>query len=156
MCLLKDSQQWNTLRIRLKNHLLKSRRLLLDFKSQSVLHPDLIDAVDIPKLMAFSGDEAFANNIKAIHELSTKIESIEEECKKGITSLQADTKEMIQLVRTPCNGRKDVHSLANTLFSRNSILFPYSKHGNLSASRVHHSRYPANPSESPINQWKCR
>lgn len=108
MCLLKDSQQWNTLRIRLKNHLLKSRRLLSDFKSQSVLHPDLIDAIDIPKLMAFSGDETFANNIKAIHELSTKIESIEEECKKGITSLQADTKEMIQLVRTPCN-LKDVH-----------------------------------------------
>ncbi|KAL0634527.1 hypothetical protein Q9L58_006546 [Maublancomyces gigas] len=97
MCLLKDSQQWNTLRIRLKNHLLRSKSLLLDFKSQSILHPDLVDSIDIPKLMAFGGDEAFARNIKAIRELSAKIQIIEDECKKGITSLQTDTKEMIQL-----------------------------------------------------------
>lgn len=156
MCLLKDSQQWNTLRIRLKTHLLKSKSLLLDFKSQSVLHPDLIDSIEIPKPMAFGGEETFASNNKAIHELSTKIETIENECKKGITSLQTDTKEMIQLVRTPCNRRKEVRLLANTLFSRNSILFPYSKRGSLSASRVHHSRYPANPSECRTNRWRCR
>lgn len=155
MCLLKDSQQWNTLRIRLKNHLLRSKSLLLDFKSQSILHPDLVDSIDIPKLMAFGGDESFASNIKAIRELSTKIQIIEDECKKGITSLQSDTKEMIQLVSTPFHGRKDTRSLAHTLSSRNSISFPYSKHESLSASREHHSRYPANHSESRISRWRC-
>lgn len=98
MCLLKDSQHWNTQRIRLRNHILKSKSLLLDFKCHGVLHPDLIHSGDIAKLAAFGGDGGFEKNITAILELSAKIEKIEDECRKGIINLQNDTKEMIQLV----------------------------------------------------------
>lgn len=66
-----------------------------------------METEEIDKLNAFGGDGVDLELLDAVLNLTKKIRILEDECGKGISDLQKDTKEMIELVRIPSSQLRE-------------------------------------------------
>jgi hypothetical protein len=91
--LLNDAQQWNWLSKRLRLHISESEKVLRDFRESEVLLGEVRD---------FEGENSStqrnAEELKAIRQLSEKINELNKSCSERIRELGRRTGEMIELV----------------------------------------------------------